>query len=761
MLYITGAYAQNTFPSTGSVGIGTTTPDASSLLEIKSTKKGLLVSRMTLVQRNAIASPATGLMIFQTNSTPGFYFYNGTAWTAISSKGASTALSNLATTTAVNRSLIPGVTNSVDLGSPAIQWRKVYSSGDASVHGITVGLGAGAIATNTVAGNAALYNNTSGSDNTANGYYAAFSNTTGYNNTSSGYQALYSNTTGNNNTANGGTALYANTSGTNNTSTGAHALLNNTTGNYNTAGGSYALSNNKTGYYNTATGNVSLTSNTTGYQNTGNGAAALYSNTTGSQNTASGFQALNFNTSGSYNSANGSQALYSNTTGAYNTANGYQALYSNTDGNYNTANGYQALNYNTTGSGNTANGNQALFFNTTGSSNTANGFSALLYNTTGSDNTANGVSALQNNTTGIRNSVNGEYALLQNTTGSDNTADGQDALHNNQSGNNNTACGAQALYSSTGNGNTAIGYTANVAGGASNAMALGNGAIANAGNKIVLGNSSVTVISGLVGWSIFSDGRFKKNIKENVPGLAFINKLKPVTYNLEIKKFDQFLGKKDSLINSMAKEYAVSEKKMHTGFIAQDVEKSAQQIHYDFDGVNHPQNDKDNYSLVYADFVPSLVKAVQELSKINDDKDEKIDSLQKQNADLQNQFNDLKALVLSIQQKQNQCSPCGAVASKTISQSNIIITDAASLQQNIPNPFSNTTSIGYILPKRFTAAQIVITDKSGVTLKSVNISGSGKGNLRIDASTLSSGVYQYSLVVDGKVIANKQMVLTK
>ena len=62
--------AQNTFPSTGAAGIGTTTPDASSLLEIKSTTKGLLISRMTLVQRNAIVSPAPGLMIYQTNSTP-------------------------------------------------------------------------------------------------------------------------------------------------------------------------------------------------------------------------------------------------------------------------------------------------------------------------------------------------------------------------------------------------------------------------------------------------------------------------------------------------------------------------------------------------------------------------------------------------------------------------------------------------------------------------------------------------------------------
>src|SRR5215831_4590287 len=78
--------AQNIFPSTGAAGIGTTTPNASSLLEIKSTSKGLLISRMTQTQRNAIASPATGLLIYQTDHTQGFYYYNGTAWTAVTQK---------------------------------------------------------------------------------------------------------------------------------------------------------------------------------------------------------------------------------------------------------------------------------------------------------------------------------------------------------------------------------------------------------------------------------------------------------------------------------------------------------------------------------------------------------------------------------------------------------------------------------------------------------------------------------------------------
>src|SRR6476620_8585542 len=70
----------NTFPSTGSAGIGTLLPNASSLLEVKSTTKGVLIPRMTLAQRNAIVSPATGLIIYQTDNIPGFYYYSGSAW---------------------------------------------------------------------------------------------------------------------------------------------------------------------------------------------------------------------------------------------------------------------------------------------------------------------------------------------------------------------------------------------------------------------------------------------------------------------------------------------------------------------------------------------------------------------------------------------------------------------------------------------------------------------------------------------------------
>lgn len=79
----------NTFLSLfAQVGIGTTNPDASSVLHVESNDKGVLVPRMTTVQRNAIANPATSLLIFNTTSQQ-FEFNSGIpatpVWTALNS----------------------------------------------------------------------------------------------------------------------------------------------------------------------------------------------------------------------------------------------------------------------------------------------------------------------------------------------------------------------------------------------------------------------------------------------------------------------------------------------------------------------------------------------------------------------------------------------------------------------------------------------------------------------------------------------------
>jgi hypothetical protein len=77
-------WSSTSFSFSQTVGVGVNTdgssPDASSILDVKSSDKGILIPRMTAAQRGAIASPATGLMVYQTDATAGFYYYNGTAW---------------------------------------------------------------------------------------------------------------------------------------------------------------------------------------------------------------------------------------------------------------------------------------------------------------------------------------------------------------------------------------------------------------------------------------------------------------------------------------------------------------------------------------------------------------------------------------------------------------------------------------------------------------------------------------------------------
>lgn len=81
------------FSATAQVGIGTTNPHASSALDITSTNSGILIPRMTFAQRNAITSPATGLMVFQTDNTPGFYYFEGT-WKPFAGNSKWTAAGN-------------------------------------------------------------------------------------------------------------------------------------------------------------------------------------------------------------------------------------------------------------------------------------------------------------------------------------------------------------------------------------------------------------------------------------------------------------------------------------------------------------------------------------------------------------------------------------------------------------------------------------------------------------------------------------------
>lgn len=83
------------------VGIGTNMPDPSSVLTISSNEQGLLIPRMEQSERDNINSPATGLLVYQTNNSPGFYYFDGNNWITFGSLGWSLT-GNAGTTSSVN-----------------------------------------------------------------------------------------------------------------------------------------------------------------------------------------------------------------------------------------------------------------------------------------------------------------------------------------------------------------------------------------------------------------------------------------------------------------------------------------------------------------------------------------------------------------------------------------------------------------------------------------------------------------------------------
>ena len=171
-----------------------------------------------------------------------------------------------------------------------------------------------------------------------------------------------------------------------------------------------------------------------------------------------------------------------------------------------------------------------------------------------------------------------------------------------------------------------------------NSTAIGNGARMTASHQVRIGNSSVTSIGGYEPWTDVSDGRFKNDVQENVPGLAFIIKLRPVTYHLDVNALATQLNKdildaRGVRINQ-ADETTIAARNAKssvtkTGFIAQEVEVISKEIGFDFSGVDIPEDGTGLYGLRYSQFVVPLVKAVQEQQVLIQELKSEIEELKK------------------------------------------------------------------------------------------------------------------------------------
>lgn len=206
-----------------------------------------------------------------------------------------------------------------------------------------------------------------------------------------------------------------------------------------------------------------------------------------------------------------------------------------------------------------------------------------------------GRNAMLSNTTGNSNTAVGFLTLQNNTTGGGNSAFGNQALEANLTTNSNTAIGNLALYTQTALvGCTALGANTSLPSSCGNSTVIGQGATGTTDNEFTLGNSSIaTLRCAVTSITAISDERDKKNIVSLDAGLEFVNNLKPVRFDWNMRDG----GKVD--VPSI-------------GFIAQDLKQVQKDINLVIPDLVYEAN-PERLEASYGVLIPVLVKAIQEL----------------------------------------------------------------------------------------------------------------------------------------------------
>jgi len=373
------------------------------------------------------------------------------------------------------------------------------------------------------------------------------------------------------------------------------------------------------------------------------------------------------------------------------------------------------------------------------------------------------------------------FNALSGASGSGNTAIGTQTLLNN-TGSSNIAVGTSALINNrAGNRNIAIGVVSGVAYGVgtlNNTIAIGYRVTATASNQVRIGNFEVTDIGGGVSWTTFSDGRAKRSVRAEVPGLDFINRLNPVIYTLNLDVVDELMGidrtqafafyseldgercfEQEQLHIEMLEQERIAreirQNQLQTGFIAQDVRAAAESIGYDFSGI--VVDELGIYGLRYAEFVVPLVRAVQELSRQNEQMQTEIEQLR-------TELRALQGGIIGIPAPppiQTMSAPAPASSNDWTSFDETTSDRTAALYQNVPNPFGQTTKIRYYLPQNVATASLAFFDLQGRQIKQITLTQRGEGEEFISGSQFAPGIYIYALIADGQAVAVKQMIITE
>lgn len=176
-----------------------------------------------------------------------------------------------------------------------------------------------------------------------------------------------------------------------------------------------------------------------------------------------------------------------------------------------------------------------------------------------------------------------------------------------------------------------------------------------------------------------------------------------------------------AVVMNMQNTISTTDNTTHYGLLAQEVKQIYPElVHEDAAGV---------MSINYIELIPLLIQAVQDLS-------EQVNALSNSS---------------NVKKLQTRTDVTSASATDYL---NI-------LYQNTPNPFTHDTEIAYTITPNAQSATIFVYDMTGVQLSQYNITAFGNGSITINANKLYEGTFLYSLVVDGKLIDTKQMILTR
>lgn len=233
-----------------------------------------------------------------------------------------------------------------------------------------------------------------------------------------------------------------------------------------------------------------------------------------------------------------------------------------------------------------------------------------------------------------------------------------------------------------------------------------------------------------------SDKRLKQDVEPFTRGITELMQLNPISY--------RYNGKAGT-----------SSKGNHIGIFAQELQKVAPEmvktfeyeeinVISDIEGKVEKTGNKESYLRINDTGIKyMMINAIKEQQLSIDEKDERISELEDKIIKIESLLNDYLIASSELNIQEIDFSSIDPV-----------------LKQNIPNPFNQKTIINYSVPETAKEASMVFYDVSGKKIKSVKIE-LGIGQIVVNPEFLGSGMYTYSLVVDGKLFETKQMILSK